>query len=235
MDLVSIIVPTLNEEKYIGNLLKSIKAQTYGAIEIVVVDSNSQDATRKIAKKFGARVINIKKRGIGLARAIGAEKSKGKYLFFTDADAIFPKDIVKNYVEYFEAHKDCVGATGPLESYDYKSLPYRLFYRIGVNWLIKTAIKRGLAAAYGSNLFVRRDAYFAVGGVNKALNTSEDLDLAKRISKVGSFCFIDVCKMQVSARRIKRYGILRYSLFAALNALYFYIFGKSAKKYPVIR
>ncbi len=234
MHKVSIIIPTLNEEKYIGNLLNSIRSQSYKDIEIIVVDSNSKDKTREIAKKFGAKVINIKKRGIGLARAIGAEKSKGEYLFFTDADAIFSKDIVKNYVEYFSS-KDCVGATGPLKPYDYTSLSYRLFYDVWINWLVKTAIKLNFAAAYGSNLFVRRKEYFECGGINKNLNTSEDLDLARRISKHGKFCFIDDCVMNVSARRIKNYGILRYSKFALFNAIRFYISGNSARKYKPIR
>ena len=59
---VSVIIPTLNAEKFIGNLLKNlIKVQTLKPNEIIVIDSSSQDKTVKIAKSYGCKTVIIEK------------------------------------------------------------------------------------------------------------------------------------------------------------------------------
>jgi glycosyltransferase involved in cell wall biosynthesis len=60
-NVTSVIIPTYNEEKYIENCLRSVRNQKInGKIEIIIVDSNSSDRTREIAKKYANKVINIK-------------------------------------------------------------------------------------------------------------------------------------------------------------------------------
>ena len=51
--MISIIIPTLNEERYLPNLLESIKYQEYEDSEIIIADKNSKDGTKDIAKRFG--------------------------------------------------------------------------------------------------------------------------------------------------------------------------------------
>ncbi|OYT33718.1 MAG: glycosyl transferase family 2, partial [Candidatus Aenigmarchaeota archaeon ex4484_52] len=77
--LLSIIIPTLNEEKYIPLLLNSIKKQTYKNYEIIVCDSHSKD-----------KCYSIDKKGPGHGRNIGAKYAKGRYLLFFDSDTIIP-------------------------------------------------------------------------------------------------------------------------------------------------
>ena len=62
--LISVIVPTYNDGSYLKDLLKSIKAQRYRYYEVIIGDYNSSDETPSIARKYGARIVAIKKRGV---------------------------------------------------------------------------------------------------------------------------------------------------------------------------
>lgn len=97
--LVSVIVTTKNEEKNIERLLKSIKNQTYNNIETIVVDNpKTTDKTREIAKKF-TNNLYLKGSERSIQRNYGAQKSKGDYLIFLDADMEVTTNVVKSCVE----------------------------------------------------------------------------------------------------------------------------------------
>src|SRR5437867_2701970 len=103
--LVSVIIPSLNEENYIEKSLKSVKAQDYkNDIEIIVADSNSKDNTAKIARKY-AKVIVTKRKGISVGRNVGAKKARGEILLFLDADTILMPNVVSEVVRYLEENK----------------------------------------------------------------------------------------------------------------------------------
>ena len=97
--LVSIVIPTYNEEKDIGKCLSSLKEQSYKKIEIVLVDDGSTDKTLEIVKKFkGIKVIKGEHKGTAFSRNLGAKQAKGEILVFIDADMCFDKDYIKNLV-----------------------------------------------------------------------------------------------------------------------------------------
>ncbi len=87
--LISIIIPTKNEEKYLPQLLESIKKQTVQPYEIIVADAGSTDRTVEIAKKYGAKVVKGGLPGVG--RNNGARAAKGDIFVFLDADTVLPK------------------------------------------------------------------------------------------------------------------------------------------------
>ena len=102
--LVSVIIPTYNEEKYILGSLNTLILQSYNPIEIIIIDDGSTDSTLKIIQDFSKKDKKIKilkqqHQGPGKARNLGAEKSKGKILIFVDADMEFDKDYIKNLVQ----------------------------------------------------------------------------------------------------------------------------------------
>ena len=97
LPLVSIIITTKNEEKNIGRCLKSIKKQACPNIEIIVVDNNSIDKTKQITKKYTKNVFN-KGPERSAQRNFGAQKAKGKYLLFLDADMTLSPQLIKKAV-----------------------------------------------------------------------------------------------------------------------------------------
>ena len=100
--LVSVVITTKNEEKNIENCLKSILKQTYprDKIEIIVVDNNSTDRTKEIARRYTDKVYN-KGPERSAQRNFGAKQAKGEYYLYLDADMILSPNVISECVEKF--------------------------------------------------------------------------------------------------------------------------------------
>ena len=101
--MVSIIVPVYNISKRIEPLIRSIKAQTYKNIEVLLVDNNSSDDTKKYLDQFTKndkrfRVLEEKKQGPNYARKKGFEEANGEYIYFCDADDYLEDDAIYQFV-----------------------------------------------------------------------------------------------------------------------------------------
>ena len=91
---VSVVIPTFQEGRYIGELLSKL-SKINPHLELVVVDGGSTDETISVAKKFTNKVYVLNKRGIGRARNYGAYKSSGEIIVFMDADVDPPRNFLK--------------------------------------------------------------------------------------------------------------------------------------------
>jgi glycosyltransferase involved in cell wall biosynthesis len=97
-DLVSVIVTTKNSEQFLDACLSSIKNQSYKNIELIVVDNNSTDATKEIAKKNTKQIFN-KGPERSAQRNFGAKKAKGNFLLFIDSDMELSTRVVEECVK----------------------------------------------------------------------------------------------------------------------------------------
>ena len=115
--LVSIIIRTKNEERWITSCLKNIKKQTYKNYEIIIVDNFSDDKTVEKAKQFKiSKVIKIKKFLPGKAINLGIKNSKGDYIVILSAHAIPTKNKwLENFVSAIEEDKKFAGVYGRQE------------------------------------------------------------------------------------------------------------------------
>lgn len=98
--MLSIIIPTLNEEKHLEKLLKSIKKQDFNHYEIIVADAGSKDKTLEIAKRYKCRI--AKGGSPAQGRNQGAEEARGDLLLFLDADVILPDKIFGKTLKEFK-------------------------------------------------------------------------------------------------------------------------------------
>ena len=109
-ELVSIIVPVYNTEKYIEKCIKSILEQTYKNIELILVNDGSEQKEEAIIKKYAEYdrriryIKNQKNQGLFLTRISGVRHAAGKYLMFVDSDDYISFDFVRLLVE--EAEKE---------------------------------------------------------------------------------------------------------------------------------
>ena len=116
--LVSIVIPVHNGERYIKESIDSCFIQTYGNIEIIVVDDKSTDNTLEILKGYGEKIIVIpveKQNGLGNVINIGIRASKGKYIARMDADDIMYPDRILKQIEYLENNPNCVAVGGQID------------------------------------------------------------------------------------------------------------------------
>lgn len=218
--MISIIIPTYNEEKYLPKLLECIKKQAYEDYEVIVADANSKDKTRQIAKKYGCR---IAKGGLpSVGRNNGAKKAKGGILLFLDADAQFDEDFLKNAVSEFKERKlDVAGCyVHPLSN----NLIDKIFFGIFNLWI--SATQFFYPNASGSGIFCKKQLHKRVKGFDEKIRLSEDMDYAKRCGKYGRFGIIKSAKSYVATRRFEKEGRLKVGFKLLVSAIYRIFFGE---------
>jgi glycosyltransferase involved in cell wall biosynthesis len=178
---MSIIVPTLNEEKLIAGTLKNAREVAPGA-EIIVVDGGSMDDTAKIAKKY-AKVI-VKTGNVASARNAGAEEASGDVLIFLDADTKITRQFIEGVVKNFK-RPEIVGAGGLIMPQRKGLLQEIVFYFFNFLVMVSFVWEPFLA---GTCVAYKRKPFFDVNGFDVKRNASEDVepvDIEERLPLVG--------------------------------------------------
>jgi glycosyltransferase involved in cell wall biosynthesis len=109
LPIVSIVIPAYNSEKYIKAAIDSALAQTYPAIEVIVVDNGSSDRTGAIARSYGDKIVYSNHPGHSLAggRNIGIEMSRGEFVALLDSDDLFLPEKIERQAKYLIANPQC--------------------------------------------------------------------------------------------------------------------------------
>jgi len=227
---ISVIVPALNEEKYIGLTLQSLRNQDFKDFEIIVSDAHSTDNTVKIARKYADKIVICKKRGISIQRNQGAKIAEGEILVFTDADTIHPPDWLSKINNRFRENPQAVAIYGNV--YPLTSSRKLLTAYLGAELLKDSLDRIGIPLSYGCNLAVRKDAFKKINGFNEDLETREDSDLTLRLKEVGEVKFVKDIVVWASDRRLKggKKKLMKYWL----DNVKFYA-TKKAQKYTCFR
>lgn len=199
--LVSIVVTTKNSEKFLEKCLNSIKNQNYKYTEIIVIDNNSIDSTKKIARRYTNLVYN-KGPERSPQRNYGAKKAAGKYLLFVDADMVLDKKIVKEGVKKLEG-SDIIGALIiPEKSFGEgfwaKCKELEKEFYLGVEWIEAARFYKGRA-------------FNSVDGFDEEMISGEDWDLSQRvkekyeIKRIGSYISHNEGKLSLMSTISKKY------------------------------
>ena len=173
--LVSVIVPTFNSSCTLEACLSSISKQSYPNIELIVVDNNSCDNTKEIARRYTEKVFNYGPER-SAQRNYGVTKCSGIYVIIIDSDMELTINVVRSCIDEIGKDPTLQGIVIPEESFGEgwwarcKWLE-RSFY-VGVEWM------------EAARLF-RKFAYEQVGGYNEKMVSGEDWDLSQRISRLG--------------------------------------------------
>ncbi len=229
---VSVIIPALNEEKYIRKTLLSIRQQSYKNIEIIVADGGSKDRTREIAKKLADKVVIKRKKGAAAGRNAGAKHASGEILLFVDADTLLEKRVLEKIVTELLS-RNAVCATCNVYSLGKKFSNFFAFFIS--SRIVELLAKLGIPRFYGFVIACRKNAFLKVGGFNEKLITCEDMDFTRKISKTGKCIFVKDAFAFSSPRRLEKKGALKLAIFHALNFVKYELFRRSAKEYPEVR
>lgn len=209
---ISIIIPTLNEEKNIGRLvnhLKDLSHQNY-LQEIIVCDAGSKDATQSIARKAGATVLQSPKRGRAIQMNFAVEKSTGDVLYFVHADVLPPKSCLADIVHSLEkGHKFgcfCYNFDSEKKSLKFNALLNKF------DWLV--------AGGGDQTMFIGRDTFYELSRFKEDLPIMEDFDFVWRAKKKYKMHVIKK-NATVSARKFENNSWLRVQV---ANVLVFFLF-----------
>jgi glycosyltransferase involved in cell wall biosynthesis len=199
---ISIIIPTLNEETYLPKLLESIKKQSFKDYEIIIGDAGSTDNTKKIAKKYGAKIVKGGMPAVG--RNSGAKHAKGEFLFFFDADVKIPKNFLKDaYEELEEKFIDLATCEfRPLSNLHIDKVMHDF-----ANISIKLA-QYSKPHAPGFCIFTTKRLFDRVEGFDETITLAEDHEFIKRASQHRPLKILNSVKLYVSIRRLRKEGRL---------------------------
>jgi len=217
--MLSIIIPTLNEEDLFPKLLRSIKRQRFSDSEIIIADADSTDGTKEIAKKFGAKLV---KGGLPAAgRNQGARVARGDLLLFLDADVILPKKFLEKAIREVKKRNLDV-ASVQLDPQTSRKMIKFLFDRF-YNYPVKK-LERFLP--YGAmGYLIKKDLHFKIKGFDEKIKLCEDHDYVRRAAKLGKFGVLKGVKISISLRRFYKDGWLKVILKYTSAELHYHFLG----------
>lgn len=231
---ISVIVPTLNEEKYLPECLRSLTNQSYcGDYEVIVVDGGSTDGTLEIAKKYTDNVLSAARRPVGAARNDGAKSSNGNIVAFIDADTIACKDWL-DAIEVRFNDRNVIGVTGPTLPYDADVLDI-VTYKFWTIYLQRILLTLGIPHVIGFNCAYRKRQFLQVGGFDETSVMSEDITLALKIRRLGNIVFEKEMSATTSPRRFQKYGHTYIAGLYLINGFSTLFLNRSSRNYPPVR
>jgi glycosyltransferase involved in cell wall biosynthesis len=206
--MISVIIPTFNEEENIAQCLVSLSHQTLSRseYEIIVVDGGSKDATCEIAKKYADLVFTQTSRKVGGARNDGVMAAKGDIIATTDADCILPPHWLKRIAEDFHdpSVSQVYGPVYPIEEGIRNQISLflaNMFSRIGY-YSTTFYYTLGCNTAFRKKAFVR-------AGMYRCIDAGDDLEIAMRMKDFGRIVYDNRLKVGFSMRRYQKFGAVQ--------------------------
>lgn len=243
---ISIIIPTLNEEKLIEATLRSFPHELLARCnaELIVSDGGSLDRTVEIAQRYADMVVvhtEKRRQTIAEGRNRGAEHATGDLLVFINADTV-PRDIrvfarqLLDIATHPELEERYVAYACPVEVMpSERKFSDRMFHGF-FNHYVRLLNRIGLGMGRGECQVIWRKAFLAVGGYNNAMAAGEDFDLYSRLAKRGRIGHHDALCVFESPRRFRRYGYVRVLAAWTANALAVMFLRRSiSKEWEAIR
>ena len=215
--MLSIIIPSLNEEKYLPLLLRSIKRQNFSDYEIILADAGSTDKTKDIARQYGCIVIEGGL--VAKGRNNGAKIARGDILLFLDSDVILPAEFLKNASDEFKSKK--LGVAGfAMRAIGGNVIDGLVFNIFNAFAMVVGKLSPHVVAAIMS----QKKVHEQIGGFDESITFLEDYSYAIKASKVSKYKFLNV-PFYTSVRRFKKDGRIKTYLRYALAEIYIIFFG----------
>jgi glycosyltransferase involved in cell wall biosynthesis len=208
----SIVIPALNEEKYIPHLLLDLSQQTFSKFEVIIVDAKSEDQTTYKAQQFSKNfdcltIIDSDMRNVSHQRNAGAKNALADWIIFLDADDRLPDDFLQKIKYLTETQKpDFLSTWFEPDSEDVKNRAIAVLCNIAIE------IFRNTQSPLIREAFVcaNKKAFLSLGGFSETIPYREGSDLLKRayVRKM-KFIFHREPKFVYSYRRLRKQGAFR--------------------------
>jgi glycosyltransferase involved in cell wall biosynthesis len=213
---ISVVVPAFNEERLLPDSLRSIRAAMEAfdrrgwVSEMIVCNNNSTDRTAEIARAEGACVVFEPVNQISRARNRGAAEASGDWIFFVDADSRPSVGLFSEAADAIASGRCLAGGS----TVAYPNPPLGAALVIGA-W---NALSRIARWAAGSFIFCEAAAFRAAGGFSEELFASEEVDLSRRLKRLGrrygrKIMILHRHPLLTSDRKLRLYGWSELLLF----------------------
>jgi len=208
---LSVVIPALNEERHLSQLLSDIQRQSQRPDEVIVVDAGSCDATVRIAKHSSTAVLHSEP-PVARGRNLGGYNATGELIFFLDADTRLPETFFEDFVCEVERRRLDVACPRYLP---HDSTPTIRAIHAFWNMLLRV-FERTLPSGAGHCIALRSKLFRESHGFDPSLKF-DDIELVRRLSKGRRFGLVGT-NVLVSDRRYREEGVLRTFLLHLLMA-----------------
>ena len=190
LPLVTLVTPAYNQAEFLEAAIDSVLAQTYPAIEYLVVDDGSTDDTLALLQRLGDRVRWRTQPNAGQARTINDSwrQARGEIVGYLSSDDLLMPDAVASAVAALQSHPQAVACYGDFDLIDAAG---RFIRTVSTEAYDRHRLVSDLVCLPGPGAFLRRAAFQEAGGWNPQLRQIPDFDFWMRLSRVGPFVRID--------------------------------------------
>lgn len=235
----SIVIPTLNEEKYLPRLLEDLATQTAQDFEVLVVDAHSEDTTKKAAEQFASsfslQILNSDVRNVSHQRNLGAQKALAEWVIFMDADDELPKFFMQGVAYQLEKkpETDVFTCWVDIAEDENRSI------RHAVNLFMEMGSLLPNPQAMGGLIGCRKTV-LTEHSFDESQTFLEDGMFIKELTQAGhTFSIFREPKWFFSLRRIKKEGSIKLFTSMATYQVKYLLGGdfsapESAKHYPML-
>jgi glycosyltransferase involved in cell wall biosynthesis len=225
VNTISVIVPTLNEEKLLERMLRQFTPSLVDrfGLELVVSDGGSVDRTLEIAARHAHTVVTNRegiKQTIAMGRNLGARSAKGSVLVFLNADTL-----VGDPESFFASVTAEIGVPGlaaltcRVEVYPDERRPLDRAFHGFYNWFFAMMNRVGMGMGRGECHIMKREVFESVRGYADGIAAGEDYDMFRRLDRVGRIKFMENVVVYESPRRYRRYGYFYVTVSWFINFL----------------
>lgn len=207
----TIIIPTLNEEKYLPKLLESLIKQKVRNFETIIIDGNSQDKTNIIAtfykKKLPLRFKSLSSGNLSLQKNTGATLAQGKYLIFFDADMVIRRNFTYKAERELQKRKGFVFVpyVYPIEKKEYPDVHAAMTF---FNQLVGLSLETKKPFSAGPSQIWDKEIFFKINGFDNIFG--EDHFIIRKAQEWGIHVTqLPSLKVWFSLRRLKKQGRIR--------------------------
>lgn len=189
--LISVVIPTYNRAHLLTCAARSVLAQTYAHLEVLIVDDYSQDNTNRVVDELGDSRINYvrhdENRGGSAARNTGIRAARGEYIAFLDSDDVWRHDKLQKQIDVLRSADENTGAVySAFVVVDDKQQVRSRFEPQHKGDLLSLLVRRNCIGTT-STVLVRRSCFEKVGTFDENLRSCQDWDMWIRIAKCYRF------------------------------------------------
>ncbi len=217
---VSVIIPARNEEDFLSDTIRSVREQSYLVDEIIVVSNDSVDNTLQIARSYADMALDSPVKGTAYSKNLGARAASGDLIVFLDADTTMDSSVVEKMIASYD--KGFSGGKVRIRPLDDDGLAAKISCVLSD---IKNRVLNPfpfIDGGTGACTFISREMLDILtdnygGPYNPGLQVMEDVDIALKIKKNGSFDFLTDTQVYTSMRRFQDEGYVKTYLVDMLH------------------
>jgi len=208
----SIVIPTLNEEKFLPKLLNDLTKQKEKDFEVIVADGFSVDKTKDCIKSYKGDLrlsfVQTRQKNVAAQRNYGAKKTAGSYLVFLDADARISPSFFKKVKKTIIKNKGLLFLPYFLPDKEYQQ--YKPLFDL-VNIMVELSQNLPKRFSLGGSIIIEKNFFNMIGGFDENLFIAEDHELVQRAGQWGvNSKFIKEARIFFSLRRMKKEGQIKF-------------------------